>query len=133
VLIASPNSDSVRVYERKNYQFFGSIEKVVEIGTNDVWKLKEESLSNPKTGDSLSRISSAFVSFWFAWSRFYPNTLVYEGPADVDQQPVSVYPSARLLTTWGIIKQANEQMSKYAHEQMSKWTNAPIISVNLSD
>ena len=97
VLIASPNSDTVRVYERKTYQFEGNVERVVEIGTNDVWTISEDALSNPKTGDFLKRIPTAFVSFWFAWFSFYPDTIVYEGPVNVDAD-------AKLLTTWGAIK-----------------------------
>ncbi|MCZ6679600.1 MAG: DUF3179 domain-containing protein [Candidatus Poribacteria bacterium] len=97
VLIASPISDSVRVYERKNRQFGGGFEKVVEIGTNDVWEFSEEFLSNPETGDSLQRIPDVFVSFWFAWFAFHPDTLVYE-------ETFTVSPEVRLFTTWGEIK-----------------------------
>ncbi|MCZ6675628.1 MAG: DUF3179 domain-containing protein [Candidatus Poribacteria bacterium] len=80
VLIASPNSDAVRVYERKNHRFEGTFEKVVEIGTRDVWTVSEETLSNAKTGDSLERIPDVFVSFAGAWGRFFPDTLIYERP-----------------------------------------------------
>ena len=97
VLIASPNSDAVRVYERKNHQFEGEFEKVVEVGTNSAWEISEKSLVNPKTGDSLERIPEVFVSFWFAWASFYPDTLVYDGAFNVN-------PDARLFTTWGTIK-----------------------------
>jgi hypothetical protein len=92
VLIASPNSDAVRVYERKNHQFEGEFEKVVEVGTNSAWEISEKSLVNPKTGDSLERIPEVFVSFWFAWASFYPDTLVYDGAFNVN-------PDARLFTT----------------------------------
>lgn len=101
VLIASPISDSVRVYERKNHQFTGSLEKVVEVGTNDPWVPSEETLSNPKTGESLERVSDAFTAFWFAWFVFHPDILVYDASVNV----VNVDPDARLLTTWGEIKE----------------------------
>ena len=104
VLIASPNSDSVRVYERKNYRFSGGQKQVVELGMNAVWTIQEDSLSNPNTGDSLPRISNVFVSFWFAWFQFYPDTLFYDPATDVDEGPVSVDAAARLRKTWGEIK-----------------------------
>ena len=80
VLIASPDSDAVRVYERKNYRFEGTFEKVVEIKTRDAWTISEDALSNPKTGDSLERIPDVFVSNASAWARFFPDTLIYEMP-----------------------------------------------------
>ena len=97
VLIASRDSDSVRVYERKNYQFEGTIEKVVDIGKRDVWELSEKMLSNPKTGDSLDRVPDVFVSFVRAWLSFFPNTLVYKRPLDTNSD-------TPLPTTWGAIK-----------------------------
>ncbi len=97
VLIASSDSDSVRVYERRKHQFDGNLDGIVNINTNGVWEISEETLSNPKTGDLLERIPQAFVSFWFAWFSFYPDTLVFEGPANFD-------PDERLFTTWGEIK-----------------------------
>ncbi|MCH8292271.1 DUF3179 domain-containing protein [Candidatus Poribacteria bacterium] len=98
VLIASATSDSVRVYERKNFQFEGALDKLVETGTGNVWTISEEALSDPKTGDSLERVSNVFVSFWFAWFSFYPDTLFFQGT-------VNVHPEARLYTTWGELKQ----------------------------
>jgi len=97
VLIASPDSDSVRIYERKTHQFEGSVEKVVEIGTNEVWEISEESLLNSKTGDALARLPKMFVSFRFAWFSFYPDTLFYEAP-------LRVTPATQRLTTWTEIK-----------------------------
>jgi hypothetical protein len=102
VLIASPKSDAVRVYERKTYQFAGSLEQVVETRTNEVWAISEETLSHPKTGESLQRIPDAFVAFWFGWYSFYPDTLVYNGP-------VNIRPDGQLPTTWGEIKREEER------------------------
>jgi hypothetical protein len=98
VLIASPNSDSVRVYERKDRQFSGNHDRIMDIDLGDVWTISEEALANERTGESLERIPQAFVSFWFAWFSFYPDTLVFEGPANVK-------PDEALLTTWGELKQ----------------------------
>ena len=51
VLIASPDSDAVRVYERKDYQFEGTFERVRDSRSQRVWELSEEMLLNPKTGE----------------------------------------------------------------------------------
>ena len=80
VLIASPDSDAVRVYKRKNYQFEGTFEQVRDIRSQEVWEISEEMLSNPKTGDSLERIPDVFVSNAGAWAKFFPNTLIYQKP-----------------------------------------------------
>ena len=98
VLIANPASDSVRVYERLDRQFTGSHNRVVDAERQDVWQVTEETLTNEKTGESLERVSDAFISFWFAWFSFYPDTLVFDGP-------VAVKPDERQLTTWGDLKQ----------------------------
>jgi hypothetical protein len=80
VLIASPDSDAVRVYQRKNYQFEGTFEQVRDSRDQTVWELSEEMLLNPKTGESLERVPDVFVSNAGAWARFFPNTLIYQKP-----------------------------------------------------
>ena len=80
VLIASPDSNAVRVYKRKNYQFEGTFEQVRDIRSRTVWELSEEMLLNPKTGESLERVPDVFVSYAGAWARFFPDTLIYQKP-----------------------------------------------------
>ena len=80
VLIASPDSDAVRVYKRKNYQFEGTFEQVRDSRSRTVWELSEETLLNPKTGESLERVPDVFVSNAGAWARLFPDTLIYEKP-----------------------------------------------------
>ena len=80
VLIASPDSDAVRVYQRKNYQFEGTFEQVRDSRGQTVWELSEEMLLNPKTGESLERVPDVFVSNAGAWARFFPDTLIYQKP-----------------------------------------------------
>ena len=80
VLIASPDSDAVRVYKRKNYQFEGTFEQVRDSRNQTVWEISEEMLSNPKTGDSLGRVPDVFVSNAGAWARLFPDTLIYQKP-----------------------------------------------------
>ncbi len=80
VLIASPDSNAVRVYKRKNHQFEGTFEQVRDRRTRTVWALSEEMLLNPKTGESLERVPDVFVSNAGAWARFFPDTLIYHKP-----------------------------------------------------
>ena len=80
VLIANPDSDVVRVYQRKNHQFEGTFEQVKDSRSQTVWKLSEEMLLNPKTGESLERIPDVFVSNAGAWARIFPDTLIYQKP-----------------------------------------------------
>ena len=80
VLIASPDSDAVRIYQRKNYQFEGTFEQVRDSRNQTVWELSEEMLLNPKTGESLERVPDVFVSNAGAWARFFPDTLIYQKP-----------------------------------------------------
>lgn len=80
VLIASPDSDAVRVYKRKNYQFEGTFEQVRDSRNQTVWELSEEMLLNPKTGESLERVPDVFVSYAGAWARLFPDTLIYQKP-----------------------------------------------------
>lgn len=80
VLIASPDSDAVRVYKRKNHQFEGTFEQVRDSRSQTVWELSEEMLLNPKTGESLERVPDVFVSNAGAWARLFPDTLIYQKP-----------------------------------------------------
>ena len=77
VLIASPDSDAVRVYFSRNHRFEGSSDNVVEADSKQRWIVSEDALSNPKTGTRLERIPNVFVSFWFGWFAFYPDTQLY--------------------------------------------------------
>lgn len=80
VLIASPESDAVSVYKRKNYRFEGTFEQVRDTRSRTVWELSDEMLLNPKTGESLERVPDVFVSNAGAWERFFPDTLIYQKP-----------------------------------------------------
>ena len=80
VLIASPDSDAVRVYKRKNYQFEGTFEQVRDSRSQTVWELSEQTLLNPKTGESLERVPDVFVSHAGAWARLFPDTRIYQKP-----------------------------------------------------
>jgi len=78
VLIAAINSDAARIYLSLDHRFEGSADRVVEVETKQRWEVSEEALSNPQTGERLERLPDAFVSFWFGWFAFYPDTLLYE-------------------------------------------------------
>ncbi len=44
--------------------------------TQSIWNLKGEAVSGPLVGKKLKQIP-AYNAFWFAWSAFWPSTLVY--------------------------------------------------------
>jgi hypothetical protein len=46
--------------------------------TNSVWNIKGEAISGSLSGARLTQIP-AYNAFWFAWSVFWPSTLVYDG------------------------------------------------------
>ena len=48
--------------------------KVVDVETGSEWRMDGRAISGPLEGQSLAPIEEAFVSFWFAWPAFYPDT-----------------------------------------------------------
>lgn len=53
-------------------------EKFVDTETNSVWNYDGVAISGPLQGRSLNRLVME-TAFWFAWSAFFQNTLVYGG------------------------------------------------------
>ncbi len=45
----------------------------VDLETGSQWSIDGKALSGPLVGNSLPKIPEAYVSFWFAFSQFYPN------------------------------------------------------------
>ena len=45
----------------------------VDLGTGSEWSLEGKALSGPLAGARLPMIPEAYVSFWFAFSKFFPN------------------------------------------------------------
>ena len=46
----------------------------MDLETGSRWSLDGEALSGPLAGQVLAMTSEAYVSFWFAFSQFFPNT-----------------------------------------------------------
>ena len=45
----------------------------VDVETGSHWSIDGEALSGPLVGSTLATVTEAYVSFWFAFSRFFPN------------------------------------------------------------
>ena len=48
--------------------------KIVDVETGSEWRMDGRAVSGPLEGQSLTLIEEAFVSYWFAWPTFYPDT-----------------------------------------------------------
>lgn len=81
VLVADPESGSVRVYRRDGKTFrAGAAAGELRDEAGSVWKITEEALV-PAAGDAksaapLTRVPGV-VAFWFGWYGFYPETEVW--------------------------------------------------------
>ena len=51
--------------------------RIVDIGTGSTWRLDGLATDGPLTGAQLEPIAEAFVSFWFAWAAFHPETRIW--------------------------------------------------------
>ncbi|MBI4551963.1 MAG: DUF3179 domain-containing protein [Candidatus Latescibacteria bacterium] len=45
--------------------------------TGTVWTVEGKAIDGPLNGKTLTRISTAYNAFWFAWAAFWPTTAVY--------------------------------------------------------
>ncbi len=45
----------------------------VDVETGSQWSIDGEALSGPLAGSTLTILPEAYVSFWFAFSTFFPN------------------------------------------------------------
>jgi hypothetical protein len=77
-IIADAATRTARAYERREYTFTpgDSSSSVIEQKNGEVWRVEEEQLVNPRTGERLPRLGG-HISYWFGWYAFYPNTEVY--------------------------------------------------------
>ena len=48
-----------------------------DLETGSRWSIEGKALSGPLAGESLPKISEAYVSFWFAFSTFFPNPVLW--------------------------------------------------------
>ena len=49
----------------------------VDVETGSQWSIEGRALSGPLQGERLSVIAEAYVSFWFAFSQFFPNSSLW--------------------------------------------------------
>ncbi len=77
-ILADAATRTARAYERQDYSFApGSTPTtVVEQKSGEGWRVEEEHLVNPRSGERLPRLGG-HVSYWFGWYAFYPKTEVY--------------------------------------------------------
>jgi hypothetical protein len=76
LIVTTPGSRTVRVYDRKGHRFSGRFDRVVD-ERGHRWEFREEILRNSVTGEVLKRVSGGTDSFWFGWVAFFPNTHIY--------------------------------------------------------
>lgn len=84
VILASSISSDARVFERDGREFALNpdeqtpvVPKTVVDEDGQVWQVSDTGLTGPD-GETLERLPS-YVSFWFGWYAFHPDTLLYEG------------------------------------------------------
>ena len=84
VILASSISSDARVYERDGRRFALDpasqtpvAPKMIVDEDGDTWEVSDTALTGPD-GETLDRLPS-YVSFWFGWYAFHPDTLLYEG------------------------------------------------------
>ncbi|MDP6605682.1 MAG: DUF3179 domain-containing (seleno)protein [Dehalococcoidia bacterium] len=82
VLLATPGTRAVRVYERGDLEFAaavggegGASDDAVVDGGGRVWTVTEDALLGPG-GKSLARLPG-HLAYWFGWFSFYPRTQLY--------------------------------------------------------
>ena len=51
----------------------------LDVETGSEWRLDGLATSGPLAGHQLEQITSSFVSFWFAWAAFFPETVIWDG------------------------------------------------------
>ncbi len=83
VVLASSISSDARVFERDGRQFELNPDEQTPVVPNtvvdqdgQVWTVSDTGLTGPG-GETLGRLPS-YVSFWFGWYAFHPDTLLYE-------------------------------------------------------
>ena len=83
VILASSISSDARVFKRDGRQFALNsdeqtpvVPKTVVDDEGQVWQVSDTGLTSPD-GETLERLPS-YVSFWFGWYAFHPDTLLFE-------------------------------------------------------
>jgi hypothetical protein len=53
-------------------------QRLVDTETGSEWNLKGIAITGPLAGMSLEPIATSYTLFWFAWSVYHPNTVLFE-------------------------------------------------------
>ena len=53
--------------------------QIVDAETASMWQVDGRATSGPLEGSRLAPVDEAYVSFWFAWATFQPETEIWEG------------------------------------------------------
>jgi hypothetical protein len=78
VVVGRVDSRAARAYARGRLRFEagGSPNELLEVGRGVRWRVEEERLVNPATGETLPRLGAHLV-YWFGWHAFYPDAELY--------------------------------------------------------
>lgn len=78
VVVGRVDSRAARAYARGHRRFETSANsgELVEIGQGVRWRMEEERLLHPATGETLPRLGAHLV-YWFGWHAFYPDAELY--------------------------------------------------------
>ena len=55
---------------------FGKPSRMMKDDLGTIWDIFGEAIDGPRYGRQLGSVT-AFISYWFAWSAFYPETEIY--------------------------------------------------------
>ena len=85
VVIASPNSEAARVYERGEFRFALGADASAAAGLptelvdsdGGVWQVTEEHLVSAADASHVLGRLPTHMSFWFGWFQFHPDTEIY--------------------------------------------------------
>ena len=63
------------------------------MNTGSTWTLQGVAVSGPLAGHTL-RLAPAYNAMWFAWSAFFPNTVLWNGEGIIDEPMTAVVDDA---------------------------------------
>jgi hypothetical protein len=81
VVIGRADSRTARAYERRARTFGpgATPSELVDARSGGRWRVEEERLVHPATGETLPRIGAHLV-YWFGWHAFHPDAELYTAP-----------------------------------------------------
>jgi len=61
----------------KPVQFTVENRQIVDVETRSIWNIAGVAEKGPRAGQRLQPVAEAYVSFWFAWASFQPETTIW--------------------------------------------------------